>query len=209
MPFVFTESGHFEYPVSKLDRHGSHLDAFFMLEPLINNKDFLDCLSADIKAWIEREKIEFDLFFAPAQPVVMWLIKHLANELNKDCAFLEYDYQTGWFGTQIVEGIVKLEDRTIVFNGVSQTGKCVGISLPAVVEKAGAKVVAAGIFARGNSPSVRDTQEKYGSLLYTCMEAEVEIYPPDSCPLCLSKQALSPWTALRDNLKKQSGKIKQ
>ncbi len=190
--------GHYEYPAPQDGKCGNHLDAVYVVEPIASNSEFVDWIVEDLVKWIDREKLEFDVILAPAQAAVKTIVSKLAKRLGKRETYLEY-FPSGWFGTKLVAGEIKQGDRVLVFNAVSQTGRCVGETLPKVAEQHGGTVSGAAVFCKGTAGGVIQAEHKYGSKLYATIQAHVGIKAPADCHQCKDgKEALTPWTAVRD-----------
>ncbi len=186
--------GHFLYPAD--DRGpSSHLSSFFYLARLTSSPEFVSLLVADLTEWIKRNRVPVDVVFAPADPVLVPIIVQLLESLRKPAAFLEY-LPSGRFGSNIESAkLLQLGEKVFVFNGVSTTGRCVGETLPAYVEKAGGVVSAIGAFVKGTAPGVSATETKYGDRFYSALQADIPMYSPDRCPLCKEGLPLVPWNA--------------
>lgn len=198
-PGMHSPDGHFQYPVSDGNRVGNHLDSLFIIEPIAGNPRFLESIVADIYRWIAHEKVEFDVIFAPSQPAVKPIVRRLAERTRVREAYWEW-LPTGWFGNRLTSGQVKQGDRVLVFNGVSQQGRCVGERLPSFVKELGGEPVAAAVFAIGTGPGAQKAREHYGSKLYSAVQVEIQIHRPDNCPICARTDAppLVRWTDLRE-----------
>jgi len=186
---AYTQSGHWLYPS---DEHGRHLKGFFTIKPILNNERFLKLIGDDMIKWAQDNHINFDVIFSPAQPVVKNLANYVAKGLGKKTAFWEY-LPTGRFGEKLVEGTIEKDDKVIVFNGVSQQGRCVGYRLPQFVKKHNGVVVAAAVFAKGKTSLISEVEKKFGKLFYSTIQIEVNIYDPDNCPICQENEELKPW----------------
>lgn len=185
---AYKKGGHCLYPA---DDEGNHLENFFLIENVVKNENLVDAVTDDMALWARN--IDFDVIFAPAQHAVMKLANKLAGKLGKITAFWEY-LPSGRFGNKLVEGDVKGK-KCIVFNGVTQQGRCVGLRLPQFVESVGGTIVAACVFAKGTTSLVEQTEKKWGSLFYSTIQVDVKVYPPKECPLC-GKEPLKKWTKL-------------
>ncbi len=194
---VFT-NGHFEYPVSNKEQTGNHLQSVFLIEPIAANKQYVDWIVDDIAGWLESEHIEVDVIFAPAQEAVKIIVDALAKKKNLRTVYWEY-LPGGWFGQKVVAGQVKPDERVLVFNGVSQQGRCVGLRLPSFVEKLGGQTVAAAVFAKGTVEGVKDAEKKFGDRLYSTIQVSIPISTPDTCTVCKNdpSKKLIPWTQLK------------
>lgn len=193
-PGIFFDNVHVLYPA---DENGSHLLRFFSLEAIAQDDIPVIFIAEAIAVWAVRRNIVFDVVFAPYAPVVKDIAKHLAWTLGCDFAFWEY-HDTGRFGDKLVEGKVQPGDRVLVFNGVTQTGRCVGQRLPSFVEGLGGTVVGAAVFAKGTNSFVRECELKYGSRFYSAIQVDIPVYSPEECPKCLAgdRNSLRPWTTL-------------
>jgi hypothetical protein len=202
-PGIYLRGGHFEYPATEGNQTGNHLDAVFIIEPIAQNPTFVDWIVEDILCWIEKENIQFDVIFAPAQPAVKTIVGKLAKRTGARQAYWEY-FPTGWFGSKLVSGEVKQGERALVFNGVTQQGRCVGDRLPSFVESLGAIPIAAAVFAKGSAPGVSIPEKRFGNKFYSAVQAAIQISSPDACTICQStnpeiSKKLTPWTAVRDS----------
>jgi len=199
-PGVYHTPGHFQYPVSEGGKVGNHLDSLFLIEPIVKEDQFVEWIVDDICRWIDAEKLEFDVIFAPAQMAVTFIVEKLAKRLNVRKAYLEYTY-AGWFGTELVEGEINKSDRVLLFNGITHQGRCVGERLPHFVENIGAKVVAAAVFAKSTTAGVIATEQHYGTKFYAAVQVDIKVATPQDCEQCLleSIPELTPWTKLRDS----------
>lgn len=197
-PGIVFKNGHFEYPVSNQEQTGNHLQSVFLIEPIAANKQYVDWIVEDIANWLDKEHIEVDVVFAPAQEAVKVIVDALAKKKNLKTAFWEY-LPGGWFGQKVVGGEVKAGDRVLVFNGVSQQGRCVGLRLPSFVEKLGGETVAAAVFAKGTTEGVKEAEKKYGDKLYSTVQVSIPISTPDTCHICKNdpSKKLIPWTELK------------
>jgi hypothetical protein len=198
-PGAHCAHGHFQYPASEGNRVGNHLDSLFIIEPIAANERYVGAIVEDVCRWLEREKVEFGVIFAPAQPAVQRIAGKLAERTGARLASWEY-LPSGWFGTRLVSGSVEKGDRVLVFNGVSQQGRCVGDRLPSFVRDLGGETVAAAVFAIGTAPGAKQALERYGSKLYATVQVDININPPQDCPVCARPDAppLVPWTEVRD-----------
>ncbi len=189
----FTADAHVLYPA---DRNGQHLRGFFALEPIVRRREFVEWIRDDIVAWIRRRGFEFDVLFAPAAPPVRPLADAIAAGTGTCAAYWEY-FPTGRFGHRLVGGVFEPGNRALVFNGVSLTGRCVGLRLPEFVEhRLGGTTVAAAVFAKGVAPKVHETEALRGDDFYSAIQADVPIYAPTECPLCATAGPPVPWTEL-------------
>ncbi len=188
----FHPDGHYRYPA---DERGNHLQGFFLLEPVTADPRFVDWIREDLVAWIDREHIEFDVLFAPAQPAVRVLADAVASSVGRPAAYWEY-LPSGRFGDRLVEGRLERGARALVLNGVSHTGRCVGERLPEFVERLGGTRVAAAVFVKGTAPKVAETEATLGGRFYSALRAEIPVFAPAGCPLCRSQGAPVPWTSL-------------
>jgi orotate phosphoribosyltransferase len=178
----FTEIGHYRYPD---DADGNHSKGFFAIEPVSRSPEFIDAIAADIERWAKAQSIAADVIFAPAQAGVRPLADAVAARLGLPVARWEY-LPSGRFGDRLVEGSVPRGSRAIALNGVSLSGRCVGLRLPRFVEALGGTVVAAAVFAKGTADFVRRTEERLGDRFYSTVQADVPLYPATECPLCAS-----------------------
>lgn len=186
----FTERGHFLYPD---DANGNHTKGFFAIEPVSRSPVFVDVIADDIVAWADRESIDIDGVFAPAQPAVRPLAEAVGERLEKRRAYWEY-LPSGRFGSQLVEGWVPRGSKLLALNGVSLQGRCVGLRLPQFVEGLGGTVGAAAVFAKGTAELVAKTEERLGRRFYSTLQVNVPVYAPDSCPVCAAGQGPPiPW----------------
>jgi hypothetical protein len=188
----FHPEGHYLYPA---DDRGNHLQGFFLLEPVVRNPAFVARIRDDVVRWARRERIAPGLLFAPSDPAVRILGNAIAKALAIPAAYWE-DLPSGRFGERLAEGRVDRGAEALVFNGVSHTGRCVGLRLPEFVERLGGTTVAAAVFVKGIAPKVRETEERLGSRFYSAVRAEVPVYQPTECPLDRSMGPPVPWTDL-------------
>jgi orotate phosphoribosyltransferase len=197
-PGISHRGGHYQYPVDDGDMRGSHLDSIFVIEPIAAETEYINWIVADIKRWLESEKIEFEVIFAPAQPAVMRLVDQLSFETGKRAAYWEYK-STGWFGDKLVSGKIDKGDKVLVMNGVTQQGRCVGERLPSFVSKLGGETVAAAVIAKGTAAGVKEAEKKYGSKFYSTFQVSIEVATPSECKACdVGDTHIVPWTDLRD-----------
>lgn len=201
-PGIYVTGGHFEYPVTEGNRVGNHLDSVFIIEPIAENSKFVDWIVDDILNWMEKHDIQFDVIFGPAQPAVQTIVDKLAERTGTRQAYWEY-FPSGWFGAKLVSGEVKPGERVLVFNGVTQQGRCVGERLPAFVEGLGGNPIAAAVFAKGTASGVTIPENKYGDKFYSAVQASIQISPPNECANCKSSASgsqdkLTPWTVVRE-----------
>lgn len=203
VPGVFIASGHFQYPVSESGKVGNHLTSLFLIEPIARNEQYVEWIAADICLWAQAEKLAFDLIFAPAQPAVKVLARRIAERLRLAEAYWEYT-PGGWFGSRLVEGTIKEGDRVLVFNGVTQQGRCVGERLPAFVEAAGGKAVAAAVFAKGTAAGVSAAEKRFGRNFYAMVQVDITVASASDCVVCRDSshgaEELTPWTRFRDSV---------
>lgn len=188
----FRKEGHFLYPA---DSRGSHLSSFFYLAKMLGHPGAVSLVVNDLSRWLSASGHPVDLIFAPNDQPVRTLVEALSKEIGKPAAYLEY-LPTGRFG-EVVEhaDLLKPGTKVLVFNGVSATGRCVGVRLPSFVEKAGAEVSAIAAFAKGSASGVRAAEEAFGPRFYSAIELNIPLYVPESCPLCESGIPLVPWNA--------------
>ncbi len=188
----FHPEGHYLYPA---DDRGNHLQGFFLLDPVVRHPAFVARIRDDVVPWAKREEIEPDVVFAPSDPPVRILGNAIAKGLGTPAAFWE-DLPSGRFGERLVEGRVERGAKALVFNGVSHTGRCVGLRLPEFVARLGGTTIAAAVFVKGIAPKVRETEERLGSRFYGTVQADVSVYAPTECPLDDPMGPPVPWTAL-------------
>ncbi len=188
----FHPEGHYLYPA---DERGNHLQGYFLLEPVAAVPRFVEWIADDVASWIHRSRFEFDVLFAPAQPAVMTLAGEIVRKTGGRTAYWDY-LPSGRFGNRLVEGRMDRGDRAIVFNGVSHTGRCVGLRLPEFVESLGGEPVAAVVFVKGSAPKVAETEQTMGERFYSAIRAEVPVFARDACPLCARSGPPVPWTSL-------------
>lgn len=188
----FHADGHFNYPA---DSQGNHLQGYFLLEPVAADPRFVDWIAEDVATWVDRVGIEWDVLFAPAQPAAKVLASAIARRVGRPAAYWEY-FPSGRFGNRLVEGRVDRGSRALVFNGVSHTGRCVGLRLPGFVESLGGTSVAAAVFVKGSAPKVSETERALGDRFYSALRAEVPVFAPKGCPLCAEVGPPVPWTTL-------------
>lgn len=188
----FHPEGHFLYPA---DERGNHLQGYFLLEPVAAEARFVEWIASDVTAWVDRERIRFDVLFAPAHPAVKALADSIAAKVGCRVAYWEY-LASGRFGEHLVEGHVPAGSQALVFNGVTHTGRCVGLRLPEFVARLGGTVVGAAVFAKGSAPKVIETEARLGRRFYSALRAEIPVFAPDGCPLCRDGGRPVPWTDL-------------
>lgn len=201
-PGIYVTDGHFEYPVTDGNRIGNHLDSVFVIEPIAKNPKFVDWIVDDILNWIGKYDIQFDVIFAPAQPAVQTIVDKLAARTGTRQAYWEY-FSSGWFGSKLVAGMVKPGERVLVFNGVTQQGRCVGERLPSFLEELGANPVAAAVFAKGTASGVSIPEKRFSDKFYSAVQATILVNSRDSCPDCQSSKPnssinLRPWTMVHN-----------
>lgn len=188
----FHPDGHYLYPA---EDWGNHLQGFFLLEPVAEDARFVDWIAADVVAWTDRLGIEFDVLFAPAQPAMRTLAEAVGSCAARPVAYWEY-LPSGRFGERLVEGRVDAGSKALVFNGVTHTGRCVGLRLPEFVERLGGTSVGAAVFAKGIAPKVAETERRLGDRFYSALRAEIPVFAPADCPLCARAGPPVPWTTL-------------
>lgn len=182
----FTDVGHYLYPA---DANGNHTKGFFAIEPVTKVAGFVDAIADDVVTWADRESVDVDFVFAPAQPAVRPLAERVATRLEKPVAFWEY-LPSGRYGDHLVDGSVPGGSMALALNGVSLQGRCVGFRLPQFVESLGGTVVAAAVFAKGVADLVRQTEERLGDQFYSTLQVNVPVFPASECPVCISTQAV-------------------
>lgn len=188
----FHPGAHVLYPA---DEKGQHLRGFFSIDAVVHPRH-VEWIRNDIVTWIDRRGLDFDVLFAPDQPAVRALADAVAERVGRNVAYWE-TLPSGRFGSRLVDGSVGTGTRAVVFNGVSHTGRCVGLRLPGFVEGLGGETVAAAVFAKGTVPKVRETEARWGERFYSALQVDVPIYDPPDCPLCKeSGRPPVPWTAL-------------
>ena len=191
----FHPEGHFLYPA---DERGNHLQGYFLLEPVAAVPRFTEWIAEDVVAWMDRAGVEADVLFAPAQPAVQALARAIATKAGRPLAYWEY-LPSGRFGERLVEGRVARGMKALVFNGVSHTGRCVGLRLPEFVQRLGGTSVAAAVFVKGSAPKVTETEERMGERFYSSLRAEVPVFAAKGCPLCARSGPPVPWTTLLED----------
>lgn len=194
---VFTD-GHFEYPVSNDEQIGNHLQSVFLIEPIVANAQFVDWIVDDIVGWLDKNSIVVDSVFAPAQPAVKTIVDKLAQKKNLQAVYWEY-LPGGWFGSKVVSGELKAGAKVLVFNGVSQQGRCVGNRLPLFVENLGGQPIAAAVFAKGTAEGVMAAEQKFGDMFYSTIQVHIPISAPADCSICKHDPTSkpTPWTELK------------
>lgn len=196
VPKTFFDDCHVLYPA---DEKGAHLLRFFNIGPIRENPHhcYAEWIVNDIVKWVERERIEVNVVFAPNQPGVSTLAVALANTLETQWALWEY-LPSGRFGEDFFQNKIDLGDRVLVFNGVSQQGRCVGQRLPEFVKRFGGNVVAAAVFAKGTTGIITEVEKTYGSKFYSAIQVDIPVYEREECPKCLAgdKDSLKPWIDL-------------
>jgi len=188
--------GHYLYPT---DERGNHLQGFFLLDPIVKHPDLVELISEDILKWIKSRAIDFDIIFAPAHTGVKKFTDYISSKLRKKSAYLEY-LPSGRFGDKLVEGEIRPDDKILVFNAVAVQGGCIGNKLPKLAENFKGKVVAAATFAKGITPLIQETEKKYKDNFYATIQIPVQVYSPDTCPLCQKEVELVPWTKLLEKI---------
>lgn len=195
-PKIFFDDCHILYPA---DENGAHLLKFFNIEPIGKNfpHHYTEWIADDIFKWVRRERIDVDVVFAPNQPGVFNLAIELANTLDTPWALWEY-LPNGRFGEKFWENGINLGDKVLVFNGVSQQGRCVGQRLPEFVKRFGGNVVAAAVFAKGNTGLITEVERTYGPKFYSAIQVDIPVYKSENCPKCLAgdRDSLQPWVEL-------------
>lgn len=201
LPGIYHAPGHYEYPVSEGGKVGNHLDAFFLIDPIVRNKDFVTWIAGDINTWISRERIDCQFIFAPAQPAVKTIVNELAKITELPVVYWQYT-ESGWFGEDLASGEIKPGSKALVFNALSLTGRCVGERLPGFLEKYGAEAAGSAAFAMGTTSGAAKAMERFQNRLYVAVDVPLHLYYPQDCPICSQstgmKTKLTPWTLLRD-----------
>ncbi|MBX9878734.1 MAG: hypothetical protein K2Y22_09790 [Candidatus Obscuribacterales bacterium] len=197
-PGIFFKDGHFEYPVSNDEQIGNHLRSVFLIEPIASNAQFVDWIVEDVARWMDAQKIKVDAVFAPAQPAVKTVVDKLAQKKNVQAVYLEY-LPGGWFGSKVVSGELKPGAKVLVFNGVSQQGRCVSNRLPFFVENLGGQPIAAAVFAKGTADGVKAAEQKFGDMFYSTIQVNIPISAPADCSICKHDPSSkpTPWTQLK------------
>ncbi|HYM38759.1 MAG TPA: hypothetical protein VEY12_01260 [Thermoplasmata archaeon] len=188
----FHPKGHYLEPA---DPHGNHLGGYFLLDPVTADRGFVEWIAEDIVAWIVRNRIEFDVLFAPANPALRVLVQTVSRAMGRPAAYWEY-LPSGRFGERLVEGRVDRRARALVLNGVSHTGRCVGQRLPEFVEQLGGTRAAAAVFVKGSVPKVAEIERTLGRRFYSALRVDVPVFAAAECPLCRTAGPPVPWTAL-------------
>jgi orotate phosphoribosyltransferase len=184
---------HVLYPA---DERGQHLGGFFDIEPVASHREFVDWIREDVGTWIDKDGIDFDVVFAPAQRGVLVLAEALAKAEARPVASWEY-LPSGRFGTRLVDGTLERGARALVFNGVSHTGRCVGERLPEFVRSLGGTTVGAAVFVKGTAPKVRETEQRMGAQFHSILQARIPVYSSAECPMCAAThEPPIPWTSL-------------
>lgn len=191
-PNTFFDNVHYLYPA---DEKGAHLLRFFSLDQIARKRMFVYWIVDDIVEWAQKTKIVCDVVFAPFQPGVAAIASTLAVMLSARPAFWEY-LPSGRFGERLVEGEINSGDKVLVFNGVSQQGRCIGSRLPEFVNRFQGQVVAAAVFAKGTNRLVSEAEKLYGQKFYSAIKVDIPVFTPPECPKCLGgdKATLEPWT---------------
>ncbi len=183
---LFVHEGHFLYPA---DEKGMHLTRFFSVERLARVPTYLDWIAADIARWADREGILADCLLAPWQKGVIALTREVARQLKIQPAFWQtfpsgrFQEPTGDPSKDFVEGKIEKGGRVIVFNGVTQQGRCVGQRLQDFSKAHGGEVVGLAVFAKGTTGLVVDVEKRWGRKFYATIQVDVPVYPPEQCPL--------------------------
>jgi hypothetical protein len=200
-PGIYHSQGHFEYPVSEPGKAGNHLDALFLIEPIVQNPQFVDWIVQDIGEWMSRESIDCDLIFAPQQATVKAIVEILAKVSGLPIAYWKTS-PNGWFGDSLASGQVKAGSKALAFNAVSLTGRCIGERLPSFLQELGGAAVASAAFAIGTTDGADKTKERFQNCLYGGIDVPLHLYAPADCPICTGSAGarLTPWTTVRDQI---------
>lgn len=190
----FITQAHLRYPADNLGP-SFHLPSFFYFSKILRDPSAAKLIAGDLGNWITSNKIPVDVIFAPADPEVKEIVKELSRMLNKPSAFLKV-LPSGRFGESI-EGKKHLTPgkNVLIFNGVSTTGRCVGLRLPQFAEQNHANVSAIAAFAKGSSPGVKEAEQKFHNRFYSAIQVNLPLYPaePQKCPLCQQGISLEDW----------------
>jgi len=192
-PGVLFDDVHILYPSDEKDLHFTR---FFSIEPILADTQYRLWIVDDMFHWVKKEGIECDVVLAPNQPGVNVLADELADEMGSRLALWEYQ-KIGRFGDRFVSrhGYNILPgERVLVFNGVTQQGKCVGQRLPSFAELFMGEVVAACVFAKGTTGDITATEKKYGSKFYSAIQVDIPIFTPGECPRCAEGDKALAWT---------------
>jgi hypothetical protein len=202
-PGIYHCQGHFEYPVSESGKAGNHLDALFLIEPIVHNPQFVDWIVQDISEWMSAEGIDCDLIFAPQQATVKAIVEKLAKVSDLPIAYWKTS-PNGWFGDALASGQVKTGSKALAFNAVSLTGRCIGERLPSFLQELGGEAVASAAFAIGTTDGANRSKERFQRRLYAGIDVPLHLYAPTDCPICVDsagvRMKLTPWTAVRDQI---------
>lgn len=194
--------GHYLYPA---DEKGNHLTRFYSTEPLSRNLNFVRWVAEDISRWAKEKEILADILFAPADPSIATLTKAVGEALNISVTLWKY-LPTGRFGeltgdasADFIQGRIAPGTRVIVFNGVTQQGRCVGEKLQNFAKKYGGEIVGLAVFAKGATDLVAKVEKEWGEKFYAAVRVQIPAYPPHQCPLEGQSDApkLIPWTNLK------------
>ncbi len=192
---------HVQYP---LGEPCAHLGRFFRADALLeywatcHKEEMLAEIAGSMNEWTSEEDIDFDVIFAPNQPVVRKIVEaFISARTDKETRMALWEYlPTGRFGDKLVSGEIKPGDRVLVYNAVSIQGRCIGERLPSFAEALGGEVVAIACFAKGTTPKVRELEEKWGNKFYSAIQIDIPVYKPEDCPMCKAGEKLIPWTEL-------------
>src|SRR5262249_22550216 len=161
---------------------GNHLDALFLIEPIVQNPEFVDWIVQDIGNWMSGERIDCDLIFAPHQVTVQRIVEQLAKERSVPIAYWQVS-PNGWFGDSLASGQVKPGSKALVFNAVSLTGRCIGERLPSFLKELGGEAVASAAFAIGTTDGANKTRDRFQHRLYAGIDVPLHLYPASDCPI--------------------------
>lgn len=195
--------GHFLYPA---DPQGMHLTRFFSIEPLARHAQFVSWIAEDIAQWIATRQIQPDCLFAPAQAGVTTVAMAIAQHIGVSAALWptlpsgRFCEPTGARATDFVEGGITPGARVLIFNGVTQQGRCVGQRLQDFAKTYGGETVGLAVVAKGTTGKVADLEREWGEDFYATIQIDIPVFPPAQCPLegKSNTPLLQPWTMLRN-----------
>lgn len=199
---LFVHEGHFLYPA---DEKGMHLTRFFSVERVARVPLYVEWIAQDVAQWAAREGIRAEGILAPWQKGVIALTREIARQLQIQPAFWQtlptgrFQEPTGDPQRDFVEGEIRKGQKVILFNGVTQQGRCVGQRLQDFAKSYGGEIVGLAVFAKGTTGVVVDVEKLWKAKFYATIQVDVPVYPADRCPVELEKKGLPPvpWTVLK------------
>lgn len=194
--------GHFLYPA---DEQGMHLTRFFSIEPLARREAFVTWIVEDLCQWITRADIRPDLLLAPAQPGVATLAEatgrraHCAVALWNTLPTGRFHEPTGRPAHDFAAGGITAGQRILIFNGVTQQGRCVGQRLQGFAKAYGGCIAGLAVVAKGTAGMVAEVERMWREKFYATVQVDIPVYAPSACPLegRADTPRLTPWTSLR------------